>query len=271
MHKQRVLTALVLVPLVLFGLLWGGIVFFKGLVFAVSFLCLYEYFSMTFETKPLFKAFGILTGLLPVTIAMFKPGGSNILFGIFLASLVAIILFLMTYESHTDPFLSLAQFIFGSFYIGLFTSLIALIYPMQYGRLWIIFLLAVVVAADTGAYYIGSSIGKHKLCPHISKGKTVEGAIGGLMACALTAILSWIVFMRFSDLRILIPLAILLGVASQIGDLTESVIKRACGRKDSGSLLPGHGGMFDRVDGLLMAGPVLFWILYFSDGCKGTG
>ncbi len=271
MHKQRVLTALVIIPLVLIGLLWGGTVFFNVLVFVVAFFCLYEYFSMTFQNSPLLQSLGVLLGLIPLFMAMFKPGDHNIVFALFLICVSSIIIFLMTYPRHKNPFSKMAIFLFGCLYIGLFASLIVLIHPMPYGRLWIIFLLVIVAAADTGAYYIGSAMGRHKLCPNISRGKTVEGAVGGLIACVLMAVFSWMVFMDFSDLRALVPLAVLLGVASQIGDLTESVIKRACGRKDSGRLLPGHGGVFDRVDGLLMAGPCLFWILHFLGDYRGIG
>ena len=266
MHKQRVLTALILIPVVLSGLLWGGTIFFNSLMFVVSFLCLYEYFSMTFEKQVFFQAAGIISGLIPVAACMFRPGGYYLVFSIFLLCLSAVIVFLMTYQHHEEPLSRMAVFLFGTIYVGLCSGLIVLIHPMTYGKLWILFLLAVVAAADTGAYYMGSAIGKRKLSPHISKGKTVEGAMGGLTASAVTALICWLAFMRFEDPRILVPVAILLGITSQIGDLTESVIKRACGKKDSGRILPGHGGVFDRVDGLLLAGPVLFWILYFSDG-----
>lgn len=266
MHKQRVLTALIIVPVVLSGLLWGGTIFFNSLVFLVASLCLYEYFSMTFEKQVFFQAGGIILGLIPAAACMFRPGGYLLVFSVFLLCLSAVIIFLITYKHHREPFLRMAVFLFGTVYVGLSSGLIALIHPMTYGKLWIIFLLVVVASADTGAYYMGSAIGKRKLSPHISKGKTIEGAMGGLAASAVAALICWIVFMRFEDPRILVPVAILLGITSQIGDLSESVIKRACGKKDSGRILPGHGGVFDRVDGLLLAGPVLFWILYFSEG-----
>ncbi len=265
MHKQRVLTAFFLVPAVLAGLLWGGIIFFNCMVFVAAFFCLHEYFFMTFEQEVLFRAGGVFTGLFPVTAVAFQPGCFSLLFSIFLQCVVAIILFLLTYSHHREPFARLAIFLFGSMYIGIFSALTASIYSMPHGKIWVIFLLAVVAAADTGAYYVGSNMGRRKLCPGISKGKTVEGALGGLVACVVTALVAWILFMGFSRLAVLVPLALLLGVSSQIGDLTESMIKRAWGFKDSGRLLPGHGGMFDRVDGLLLAGPVLFWFLYFSN------
>ncbi|RUM90071.1 MAG: hypothetical protein DSZ23_02255 [Thermodesulfatator sp.] len=271
MHKQRVLTGLILGSVVLAGLLWGGRPFFNSLAFAVSFFCLYEYFSMTFEKSPAFQVAGIALGLVPVLFSMFHPGNWNILLGIFLIFVAGIIMFLFSYGRHENPFTEMAVFVFGATYIGLCASLIVLIHAMPCGNLWIIFLLAVVAAADTGAFYVGSIIGRRKLCPSISKGKTVEGAAGGLAASALTALICWLIFMRSSDPTLLAAAAVLLGLASQAGDLTESIIKRAFNRKDSGRMLPGHGGVFDRVDGLLLAGPVLFWILYFSKGHCSLG
>ncbi len=264
MHKQRILTALLLVPAVLTGLMWGGIIFFNCLVLFTAALCLYEYFSMTSAQKAVSQAAGILIGLIPVGAVILHPAPSLLLFALFLQCLITVILFLLTYRQHDRPFQQMAVFLFGVTYIGLLSALTTCIYSLPNGRLWILFLLAIVAAADTGAYYVGSNLGKRKLCPHISKGKTVEGALGGLAAGVLTALICWLLFMGFSSPDILVPLAVLLGISSQIGDLTESVIKRAWGFKDSGRILPGHGGMFDRVDGLLMAGPVLFWILYFS-------
>jgi len=267
MHKQRILTALVLVPAVLAGLLWGGFFFFSCLVLVVATLCLHEYFSMAFDSR-LFQTLGLAAGLVPLSFAIFLPGAYPLLFSLFIQCMAVVIIFLLTYGQHKDPFSRMSRFLFGIVYIGLLSALTVGLYKFPHGKLWVIFLLAVVAAADTGAYYVGSAIGKRKLCPNISKGKTVEGALGGLAASVLTALVSWLLFMGFSSPGILVPLALLLCVSSQMGDLTESVIKRACGVKDSGRILPGHGGMFDRVDGLLLAGPVLFWVLYFSQGCS---
>ena len=266
MHKQRVLTGLVLSLVLLSGLLWGGVIFFNCLLFAISFFCLYEYFSMAFQGDRIFQTAGVLLGLMPVATSLFAPQGLNLSFSIFLQCTGCIIIILLTYGQHNDPFQQMTRFLFGILYIGLCASLIGLLYRLPNGNLWILFLFAVVAAADTGAYYTGKTIGKRKLCHAISKGKTVEGSIGGLAACMATALLSWLAFLRAVDPLTLVFIAALLGITSQIGDLAESVIKRACSIKDSGHILPGHGGVFDRVDGLLLAGPVLFWILYLSHG-----
>ena len=266
MHRQRVLTALIILPVILSGLVWGGKPFFNILILLVSLLCLGEYYKMVFPKRSLLQAAGVLLGLIPLILAIYFQQEVYVLLGIFIIFFFSAFITIFFYNTLEEPFVSLTSFAFGASYIGLCSSLIALIRYFPYGRRWIFFLLIVVFAADTGAYYIGKTFGKRKLCPAISKGKTVEGAVGGLFFSALGAVFAWALFFNFFDLSLLVALAILLALVSQLGDLVESVIKRACGFKDSGTLLPGHGGVFDRVDALLLAGPVLFWVVYLSEG-----
>ncbi len=266
MHRQRVLTALSLLPVLVSGLTWGGEAFFSALIVIVAALCLYEYYEMAFPGRLVLIALGILQGLSIPVLAIYFQQEIYLLFGVFLVFFFSSLLAIFTYSSHKNPFFAFLILVFGASYIGMCSGLIALIRFMPYGRLWIFFLLIVVFAADTGAYYIGRAIGRRKLCPAISKGKTVEGAAGGLFFSAMGAFFSWAIFFNFFDLRLLVPLAILLALVSQAGDLVESMAKRSFGFKDSGRILPGHGGIFDRVDALLLAGPVLFWVLYFSEG-----
>ncbi len=267
MHRKRVLTALILVPVLFAGLFWGGSLFFDALIILVTTLCLYEYFEMALEEDgPPFKASGMILGLIPLFLTIYKKEEAYLLFGLFLLFALSIIICVITYRAHKLPFSFLAVTVFGAGYISLCSSLVYLIYQFPHGPGWIFFLLVVVFLADTGAYYAGTLMGRHKLCPVISKGKTVEGSIGGILASALGAIFCWFSFFDFFDLRLLVPLSILLAIVSQIGDLAESIIKRHFGIKDSGSILPGHGGVFDRVDALLYAGPTLYWVLFFSNG-----
>jgi phosphatidate cytidylyltransferase len=126
---------------------------------------------------------------------------------------------------------------------------------------WVVLLLLIVFAADTGAYFTGRAIGKHKLFERVSPKKTWEGVFGGLV----TAVAATLLFAHYElpDLAINhgILLAILVGAAGVCGDLVESLVKRACGVKDSGSIMPGHGGALDRVDSLLLGGPVMVVVL----------
>jgi phosphatidate cytidylyltransferase len=127
------------------------------------------------------------------------------------------------------------------------------------GPLKLLFLLFLVFAADTGAFLAGRNFGRRKLAPAISPGKTIEGAIGGLLLCAAWALTGGLYAFGVSGAQLfwLAALSLLVAVASVVGDLVESMFKRLSGIKDSGSILPGHGGMLDRVDSILAAAPVM--------------
>jgi phosphatidate cytidylyltransferase len=132
------------------------------------------------------------------------------------------------------------------------------------GKLWIFFLLVVSFVNDTGAFYFGRLFGKHKLYEAISPGKTWEGGVGGLL-CSVIAALWFLQILRLHPINIsIVVLVVFLSIASQIGDLAESMLKRSHGLKDSGRILPGHGGLLDRIDGLLFCIPVLYLFLNWS-------
>ena len=118
---------------------------------------------------------------------------------------------------------------------------------------------AMVMMTDTGAYYTGRSIGRHKLAPRISPGKTIEGAVGGFITAIITGPLCRLIF--FPEIPILhaVLLGAAIGIVGQVGDLAESMLKRGADVKDSGTLLPGHGGMLDRVDSILFCAPLLYY------------
>ena len=124
----------------------------------------------------------------------------------------------------------------------------------------------VIFGSDTGAYFAGRAFGKHKLAPVISPGKTVEGLIGGLVAAAGFAALATVGFFPELPYKWSIPLAVVLAVAGVLGDLAESAMKRGSKTKDAASLLPGHGGLLDRLDSLLFGAPILYYFarFYFS-------
>lgn len=128
------------------------------------------------------------------------------------------------------------------------------------------FFFLVIMGADTAAYYVGKTFGKHKLAPSISPGKTWEGIAGGVLAALLLATLSHYWFFENLPLKWALPLAALMTVLGIIGDLTESALKRSAGAKDSGKTLPGHGGALDRLDSLLFTAPVIYYFgrIYFQ-------
>ena len=143
-------------------------------------------------------------------------------------------------------------------YVGVLMGHALLLQQLPDGRSLLLFLLAVTWVGETAAYAVGSLVGRHKLAPRISPGKTVEGAVGQLLASMAAAwALGWLV-PRWSGLETCVA-GLILGTLGQVGDLTESVIKRSVGAKDAGSAIPGHGGLLDRIDGLLFNTPALFY------------
>jgi phosphatidate cytidylyltransferase len=169
-----------------------------------------------------------------------------------------------------------AQGIFGLIYIAYPLTLIPLLWKQEDGPTLVVFLMLCVWSGDIAALYIGRAFGKHKLAPRLSPGKTWEGSaasiVGSMIAAGLVIWVADVLNARGNTvLHISEPLwqslliAAILNVAAQFGDLLESAIKRGAGVKDSGTMLPGHGGILDRIDALLLAAPVLWFILLLKD------
>ncbi|MEH6596194.1 MAG: phosphatidate cytidylyltransferase [Colwellia polaris] len=126
-----------------------------------------------------------------------------------------------------------------------------------HGAQLLMFLFLMVWSADVGAYFVGKSIGKHKLLPNVSPGKTLEGFLGGVIfACVMVVIAGYFIDWTMAQYRIVIPVTILITTISVLGDLNESMFKRQAGVKDSGTILPGHGGILDRIDSLTATAPI---------------
>jgi phosphatidate cytidylyltransferase len=160
-----------------------------------------------------------------------------------------------------------ATTIFGVLYVAFTLSWLL---PLRFaepatGQKWILLLFLVIWAGDICAFFIGRSLGRHLLSPRVSPKKTVEGALAGLAGSVLIAwaFAHW--FWPAADLKTVLPLAALIAVTGQVGDLVESALKRGANLKDSAALLPGHGGMLDRIDSLLFGVPVLWVTLAIKD------
>ncbi|HSO69311.1 MAG TPA: phosphatidate cytidylyltransferase [Arachnia sp.] len=150
-------------------------------------------------------------------------------------------------------------------YIPLLGMFVPLLMAAPDGQLRILTVIACVVASDTGAYAVGSLIGRHKLAPHISPGKTWEGLAGGVAVTTAVAVLAS-VFLLGAPWWVGVPLGILVSLAATIGDLVESLLKRDAGIKDMSNFLPGHGGVMDRLDSMLVAFPVGWLVLHLALG-----
>ncbi|MGZ3686509.1 MAG: phosphatidate cytidylyltransferase, partial [Bdellovibrionota bacterium] len=151
--------------------------------------------------------------------------------------------------------------VFGLLYFCVFLAFVPKIHSLPHGQELFFFLLGIIWIGDTGAYYGGKLLGRNKLSVNISPGKTREGAVAALVFCAVFAVLWGIYALPHLPLVKMIAIALLTSVVAQAGDLIESQMKRAYGVKDSGTLLPGHGGVFDRFDSLILAAPFFYVIV----------
>lgn len=287
MLRTRLLTAAVLAPLILAVVLLGepwlslliGVAAFLALVELVALLDAAGYQPpqvLTILAGMLLTAAGLVAvndesvgGILTTLVTALDPPG------VVAAALVAGILLLgVAAFMRSDPatgFITWAMSSFGAAYIGLLLPMIALvahlaapggsastpvgIFGLGSGVAWTLMLVLVVWGYDTGAYLVGRAIGRTRLVEHISPSKTVEGLAGGLVVATIGAGIG----AALVGLEAWHPLVIgpVVGLAAQAGDLAESLLKRAAGRKESGFLVPGHGGILDRVDSFLFAAPVL--------------
>ncbi|WP_321416492.1 phosphatidate cytidylyltransferase [uncultured Desulfobacter sp.] len=267
-HFKRWLTALILIPILLWAIIKGSILVFAALVSLVSILAIHEYFDIICanDIDTISKTTRLISYSACTALIMGACIGSwPILFFILALDMMALCVFVLArFSSVTHIFDLVARQVLGIVYIPLSLALLVFIRDANAGALWVIWLLIVCFANDTGALYVGTFKGKHKLSPNISPNKTIEGALGGLViALAAGLVFSLMFFQDFYLALRSIPCAICIAAAGQIGDLFESAMKRVGHIKDSGKILPGHGGMLDRIDGVLLAIPVFYFFKVF--------
>jgi phosphatidate cytidylyltransferase len=265
-HAQRWITTIVLAPLIIWILIKGTPMLLAALVSVVAIFAIREYLRIVFsrgdgEVPLSITAISFITCVFLVTAAAFGVWPVMILtMALNLVLLSVFVLFRFT--ANAPLFDTIARQALGVIYIPLSLSLLLFIRNMEDGILWIIWLLIVCFMNDTGAFYTGTFFGKRKLAPRISPKKTMEGSAGGIAASMTAGLVFSLLFFGSASLALVtLPCSFLIAVAGQVGDLFESALKRASSVKDSGRILPGHGGMLDRIDGLLFAIPVLYGFL----------
>ena len=177
--------------------------------------------------------------------------------------IVLCLVFLCGFQRGDDPNALIGKHLVGLLVIALLLSHVIWVRGLEHGRGWIFYLCAVVFAGDTCALYGGKFFGRHRLAPKISPKKTIEGAVAGLLGSCVAGILTAQIGIPDFELKTFFFLSIVLGIAGQAGDLWESALKRQYQVKDSGGLLPGHGGFLDRVDSMLLSTPLLYYAVLF--------
>jgi len=271
MLKQRILTALVLIPIVIGVIFYAPIELFASFIGAVSLLAAREWANLNgLKTLAGQLPYMIAVAVLVMMLAM-MPG---IVFVLFAATTVFWIGNSFTLVMRNKPLEQVDGLRPGMLAMGVlilssvFLAMIQLHQTPAIGSGLVMFLFVLIWVADSGAYFAGRAFGKHKLSPHVSPGKTWEGALGALLG----AVVCGVVLHRFEWFELSLMQLVFVCVATAWvsigGDLFESVMKRQAGMKDSGYLLPGHGGVLDRIDSLLAAAPVFLMLVALAGGLK---
>jgi phosphatidate cytidylyltransferase len=277
MLKQRIITAVILAPLALAAILFLPIEGFKLAVAGVICLGAYEWANMSGITARVFKGWftlfvGLILGLLIIAVdaeSIWLQGELHPIYAFILwvsaiwwtASLFMILAY-PRYSSIWKNSIPIRAFFGVLTLIPTWVAIVMLrtsLYDVTpvYGASLLFYVLGIVWAADIGAFFVGVKFGKHKLRPNVSPGKSVEGLIGGVVASfAIIAFAAMHYQFEASRIGVHVAIGIITVAVSALGDLNESMIKRCAGIKDSGKLLPGHGGVMDRIDSLTAAFPI---------------
>ena len=254
----RLGTAGVTAPLIIWSLYYGPPWFFPMLAVIACSFAAYELFAMVAPEHAALRGYGSLA-----TLAMFGsmvlPGGERHVAPVVIGCVViGMLAALVKPEPLEDAANRTGWAIAGPIYIGGTFGAVADIFDRPYGGSWVILTLLFSFLSDTAGYFVGRKLGKHKLSPIVSPKKTVEGALGGLAAGLLSGVFMSLTLLPVLPLTHAIPLALFATAAGQAGDLCESLIKRSAGVKDSGKVLPGHGGILDRADAMMFVSAVMW-------------
>lgn len=265
-NLQRWLTGLVLVAVLLLIIVWGSATVLTAVITLVIVIGLWEYNGIVFgpghraeKTESL-----IIAVLIPWVVL---AGNTQWLAAVLTcATLMVFMVFLWQVKGPSLDLSSVMKVLFGILYIPLLTSHFVLLRLLESGVYWVLLVLVIGIIGDTVALYVGKSLGKSKLLEAVSPGKTVEGTLGLILGATLVAIVFgcfW--FPQIHWVHFLI-LGFVGSIIGQLGDLCESVIKRSHGKKDASALLPGHGGLMDRMDSLIFLAPFVYYYRIFVIG-----
>ena len=260
---KRVCTSFVLLGVTAIILFATNIYWFSLEVMLFTGIALYEFFGLLKKAGvPVYRVFGVVLGV-SIPLIVYAELGHTQSGEILFIVLGCLFLFLLQFfhKDNSQALVGIALTLFGILYISWVLSFVIKIRFMEGGIYWIAYLVAVTKSADVGAYAVGTLFGRHSLVPHISPKKSVEGTLAGLATSVLVSVaMIQLLPVKFSGLHAAV-VGLLIGGVGQIGDLSESLMKRFCGAKDSGDLLPGMGGFLDTLDSILFTAPILYFHL----------
>ncbi|GAB7026995.1 phosphatidate cytidylyltransferase [Geotalea toluenoxydans] len=249
-------------PLLILLIVKGTPFAFSCFIIIVSLLGLVEFYQMALPDRKTEGRVAAIAGALVLT-SFFPADRIVILTAISAFVLCFSLVLLFRFRDIRQAAQESALLMMGLLYVPLLLGHLILLRNLQFGTQWILLLLVIVMSGDSAAYYCGSTWGRTRLYPEVSPKKSVEGSLGGLFGSIFGAVATKLIFFPQLSFLDCILTAILLGVLGQLGDLFESLLKRSCGVKDSGTIIPGHGGILDRLDSILFAAPAAFFYAYF--------
>ncbi len=262
---RRLYSAVVFIPLLYVGIRYSPPWLFSIFLGIASLLALWEFFTLYCgTTRNLFPKVASCIGAVMLLFVMYKGYAQALnlwLFGIVIVILTG---FLFSPTAMKQRLSSWPAYLFGMLYVAVLLGHFILLRQFTHGIALIFFVLLITWLADTGGFVFGLSFGRHALAPTLSPKKTIEGLLGGVIFSVLGAIISHVWFVPFFSLWECAILGVGIALIGTLGDLAESAIKRSVSIKDSGTIIPGHGGVLDRVDSLLLTGPVFYYYVLLT-------
>ncbi len=264
MLRARLATAAVAIPLLLLLILHAPPWLFATVVGLIAALGVVEFSAMAFVVRPGARALSIGMGCMLVA-ATASARSEWVVLAVVLALVVGLTWTLLGRRDFEQGLSDLGLMALGAGYVGILLPHFVWLWHTPQGAYWVIFLLTVVMAGDTGGYFTGYAFGRHKLMPRVSPGKTIEGSLGILAGSVLGGTVAKLIVLPNEGWRETIILAGIIGVLGQLGDLSESMMKRTFATKESGWVFPGHGGVLDRIDSLVFPVALLY---YYVSLCR---
>ncbi|HBT97067.1 MAG TPA: hypothetical protein DEB25_05240 [Desulfobulbaceae bacterium] len=263
---RREVTGSLLVIFWLILLLFGNAGQFWLVTLIVAGFAANEYLTMQFPDGLAKTERGTLIGIIILPVFFQIPGAvvMPVAAHLFAALFFYCLYRFMFFKKAPIDLTNFGKFMLGLVYIGLLFAHLPMIRSLPHGAAWVLILTAITAGSDIGAYYIGRLRGKTQLCPDVSPGKTKEGMWGGLLTAIVLVVIVALCMRVQLGIASLVILTIFLSFVGVFGDLIESAIKRSAGVKDSGTILPGHGGVLDRLDSMIFVAPVLYYFLIWN-------
>ncbi len=260
------ISAFILLPIIILIVLKGGTLTLACLLALLSAIGIAEFYRMALPERKLELRLAALSGSALIFIP-FASDNKLLIPGIGLLFIGFSLLFLFRIRTINNAAHEVAFALLAFLYIPFLLMHLILLRQTTFGIQWLFVIMLIVMTNDSAAYYTGSAFGKHRLYPLVSPKKSIEGAVGGLIGSLCGTLLAKYTFFPQLMLIDVVVTALVVGIVGQAGDLFESLLKRSFGVKDSGTIIPGHGGVLDRLDSILFAAPITYYyVLFFFRG-----